>query len=109
MTSAADRREELEARLWQAGLPVTAVEHILQAADTYAEAVAEERIDGRNQLARAAAGLGPPVHYRGVYGPTACRATWKRQPRYVTRDPAAVTCNGCKRSRGYKDDAREAA
>jgi len=40
--SAADKREELEARLWRYGLPPNAVRVLLTVADEYAEARAED-------------------------------------------------------------------
>jgi hypothetical protein len=45
--SAADKREELEARLWRLGLNAGDVAELLAGADAYAEAVADERIAGR--------------------------------------------------------------
>lgn len=45
--SAADKREELEARLWRTGLPPQAVKVILTVADEYAEARAEDEGQAR--------------------------------------------------------------
>jgi len=111
--SAADKREELEARCWHEGLTLTAVQYILNAADAYAEALADEygpeRVVGRVRLAQAAAEA-VPVHYHGEgAGATACQFTWRRPPRRVTSDPRKVSCTRCRKSRGYKDDmwARE--
>ena len=63
--SAADAREELEARLWRLGIPAPDVRVILAVADDYARAYAARQVDrmaapdleGRARLAEAAAAI----------------------------------------------------
>ena len=102
--SAADHREELEARCWQAGLSTTQVDGILAAADRYAEAAADGSVIGRLRLARAAAAVIPAVHYPSIIpGGTACNNGWKYPPRRITADLGEVTCTRCRHGRGYQD------
>lgn len=91
--SAAGRREELEARCWQAGLTLAAVEYILTAADHYAEALAGrelDRVEGQQRLMRAAIEYdalrphGTPAAYRRHqrHGETPCEACRQARNRY---------------------------
>jgi hypothetical protein len=103
--SASEAREELEALVRRsatlldgAGRPRcvignTAVDAILALADAYRRAAPDE--DGRT------------VHLEGLAGAqTACRFRWQDYSArllVLTGNPAAVTCEACRRSRRYRD------
>jgi hypothetical protein len=96
MTRAQDRREELEALLWQEKIPEPLIARILAAADAYAEAMRP-----RKPKQPAEPKKPPAVHYRAD-NRAACQPgdplssrTW-----VLTTDPEAVTCGHCRKTLG---------
>lgn len=91
--SAADAREELEARLHQAGVPAPVVKAALPLIDAYAKALAREKPKApprpRVPAIHLAAGAGTACL---PYDLTASRGLEK------TPDPAKVTCGHCVRT-----------
>lgn len=102
--TAEERREELEALLWQHKAPPALVAKILAAADAYAKA---SRPPVPKKLAKPK--KPPAVHYRlPKNGRPSCRAHafmstvtgWA-----VTPDTAAVTCEHCRKSSPWQQAA----
>lgn len=99
MTVADDRREELEALLWQNAIPAPVVAEILAAADGYARASRPPRVP-------AEPGKPPAVHYAlEGRGRPACRPhdllaglNWA-----VSGDPQTVTCGHCRKIAGAQE------
>lgn len=108
MTRAEDRREELEAFLWQHVAPAFAdrrqgaavVKAVLDRADACVNAVRPPRAPGKPRGPKKP----PAVHYAMVSGLAACKAgdfdtrRWAR-----TQDPQAVTCESCRKTPAWRE------
>lgn len=93
MTSASDRREELEALCWRNSIPAPLVASIMAAADAYAKAARP-----RTPKRPAEPGKPPAVHYAlADRGNPACRPFDVFSNWAVSNDLQAVTCGHCRK------------
>ena len=114
MTAAEDRREELEAFLWQHVAPAfqdrrqgaAIVAAVLDRADAIVKTVRPPRAP-RNPADPPKPKQPPAVHFPASRGRTQCRhgdfspSNWQ-----VTTDPQAVTCGHCRKTDAWHAAAR---